>query len=218
MRQLWRQAGPFAVPMFVLGLMQWIGTLASPALFERAPLFLVLLSPRTPFLLYASASSPLALFLLVASVRMLVADPLNYGIGRRFGPAVTQRWVRRGGWRAWIVHVSERTIDRCGVVGVACRPNAMMLALAGSRRLNPWATGTAAVAGTVAYATALAVTADAAADPLGALVARARAILAPLWADVADTSPAVVVLVVAATVAATAAWFATRSWLRLARA
>lgn len=203
------------MPLLLLGVMQWIGTLASPALFDRSPLLLAFLSPRAPFLLYASASSPFVVFLLIASVRMLIADPLNYCIGRRFGPAVTQRWASRGGCAEKVVGLSERIIDRCGVVAVACRPNAMMLALAGSRRLNPWATGAAAVIGTVTYAAALALTADAAADPMGALVGWARTTASPLWQDLSSASAAVLFLVVAATAGATLAWFAIRGRLRL---
>lgn len=213
----WRQAGPFAVPLVLLSTMQWAGTLASPALIERTPLLLVLLSPRAPFLLYASATSPLGLFLFVASFRMLLADPLNYCIGRRFGPAVTQRWASAGR-RAAVVRASERVFDRCGLVAVTCRPNAMMLALAGARRLNPWATATAAVTGTVAYATALALTADAAADPSQRLAAWARQVAAPAWHELASAPATQVVLIVAAVVLSTALWFLTRARLRPLRA
>ena len=213
----WRQAGPFAVPLVILSTMQWVGTLASPALIERTPLLLVLLSPRAPFLLYASATSPLGLFLLVASFRMLLADPLNYCIGRRFGPAVSRRWAGTGR-RAAVVRASERVFDRCGLVAVMCRPNAMMLALAGARRLNPWATATAAVTGTVAYASALALTAGAAADPVQRVGGWARETAGPAWHQVASTPAAQVVLVVAAVAFSTALWFLTRARLRPLRA
>jgi hypothetical protein len=207
------------VPFLALAVLQWVGTLSGPALLDRWPLLVVLMSPRAPFLLYASATSPLGLFLLVASFRLLLADPLNYCIGRRYGAGMTERFARRGRG-ASLVRLSERCFDRCGLVAVALRPNALMLALAGARRLNPWATGTAAVAGTVAYAVGIAVTADAAADPMGRLVRWAGGTVDPDWFEVTNTEMAVTaaVLVVAAVGGGVLLRSPLRSRLRSARA
>jgi membrane protein DedA with SNARE-associated domain len=194
LRRGWRTAGPFAVPLVALAAMQWIGTLASPALYDRAPLALAFLSPRTPFLIYASSHSPIVLFVLVASIRSLLADPINYCIGRRLGPAVFQRIEDRGGTAYKVIRISERVIDRFGVLAVACRPNGAMLALAGSRRLNPVATGLAAVFGTVTYVTALALTADAAANPAQKLFGWVGSLGAPLRHQVLSPSPGLPVL------------------------
>lgn len=165
----WRRLGPVAVPLGLLTAMQWSGTLASPALYDQAPLALVFLSPRTPFLLYASVRSPVVLFVVVAAVRLLLADPLNYSLGRRFGPGIADRFRRRGRRTARLVAASERVLDRCGVLAVGLRPNAMMLALAGARGLPPVATAVAATTGTVAYVLLLVLTAGAVDDPVRAL-------------------------------------------------
>ena len=208
LRHGWRSTGPFALPLLVLAAMQWVGTFASPALYDRAPLALAFLSPRTPFLIYASSEAPLLLFVLVASIRSLLADPVNYALGRRLGPAVFERVERRGGTAYRVVKISERVIDRLGVLAVACRPNGAMLALAGSRRLNPLATGVAAVAGTTTYLTALALTADAAANPAQALLDRLVGLVAPLWRDGLEPVPGATVAAVVLAAAGGVLWWA----------
>lgn len=202
LRRTWRTTGPLAAPLLVLTAMQWIGTFASPALLQPAPLLLAFLSPRTPFLLYASSQSPLVLFVVVASIRALAADPINYCIGRKLGPALFARLEARGGRAARVIRLSERVIDRCGVVAVACRPNAAMLGLAGARRLNPVATGIAAVVGTTSYLTVLALTAGAVASPIQGVVNWLSAEARNAWDQLAATPPAVPAAAAAVVVAA----------------
>ena len=71
------------------------GTLAAPMLYQR-PLLLMALSPRFVFVAIAAGHSPLPLFVAVGLVRLTVADPLNYALGRVLGSRVaTSRFFRR---------------------------------------------------------------------------------------------------------------------------
>jgi membrane protein DedA with SNARE-associated domain len=205
-----RTVGPLALPLLVLSVMQWVGTLASPALYERAPLLLAFLSPRAPFLLHASSHSPLVAFVVVAGVRSLLADPVNYCIGRRLGPGLYRRIEGRGGVACRVMRCSEWVIDRCGVVAVACRPNGVMLALAGSRRLNPVATGLAAVTGTLAYVSALALTAEAAASPLSRISSWIGSVPAGAWHHATGPSLPAVAAVLSVLSGAVVWWFRSR--------
>jgi hypothetical protein len=57
------------------------GTLAAPLLYDR-PLLLMALSPRFIFVALAAGQAPLPLFVAVGLVRLTIADPINYAIGR----------------------------------------------------------------------------------------------------------------------------------------
>ena len=205
-----RTAGPLALPLVVLSIMQWAGTLASPALYDRSPLLLAFLSPRAPFLLHASSHSPLVAFIVVAAIRSLLADPVNYCIGRRLGPGLYRRIEGRGGMARRVMRCSEWVIDRVGVVAVACRPNGAMLALAGSRRLNPVATGVAAVVGTLLYVSALALTADAAASPLSRVTSWLGSLPAGAWHHATGPSIPAIAAVLAVMFGAVVWWFRSR--------
>lgn len=64
-----------------------LGDLLSPALRDRHPMALVLLTPRTPYLVAAADEVPFAVFLVAAVVRLCAADPLHFMLGRTTGPA-----------------------------------------------------------------------------------------------------------------------------------
>lgn len=209
-----RSAGPLAVPLLVLTVAQWTGTLVGPALLARHPLPVTVLSPRAPFLAFASTQSPFLLFLVVATVRLVLADPVNYLLGRRFGPGVSS-WISGRGRRAGrLISSSERFFDRWGLVAVALRPNQVMLVLAGSRGLRPSATFAAATAGTVAYVVLLAATAGAVAGPVALVASSCGPAVGGVWASCSGSPLAVAAsLSAAATVAAVVGMV----WLRSRR-
>ena len=108
----------------------------------RWPLVLAGLSPRVPFLLLAAGHSPFVLFLIVATARLLVADPIHYALGRRHG---ADRIAPR----------IQRVVGRFGLAAVAVKPVGPVLAAAGATRLDPKLVFIADLAGTVAYLVAI---------------------------------------------------------------
>jgi hypothetical protein len=180
-------AGPYAAPLVVLTALSWTGTLSAPVLVQHSPLLLILLAPRSVFLLVAADRSALLLFLLAATVRLCAADPVNYLIGKRYGTgAIT--WVsQRGRWANVGVQLWTRAFNRCGYLAVFLRPNQLMLVMAGSQRLRPGRTATAAVTGTVTYLLLLAGAATVLRAPAAALLTS----ISP-WLAATSWSPAVI--------------------------
>jgi hypothetical protein len=115
------------------------------------PLVLVLLSPRLPFLLLASSSTPLALLFAVATVRLCVTDAQYFMLGRRYGSTALS-WMpggeRVGKW--W------RRLPVCApLLLVLVRPVGRHLAMAGSTPLSAAAVGVADVTSTALYVMAV---------------------------------------------------------------
>lgn len=128
-----------------------IGTVGSPLLVDL-PLLLMGMSPRLAFLTIAARHAPLVPFLAVGTVRLALADPVHYDLGRRFGdraftrlPARVEGWIRRSG--PW-----QRPV--CAVA-VLLRPNGMHLTWAGSQRLPVSLVVVLDVVGTIAYLAAV---------------------------------------------------------------
>lgn len=140
------------LPLAVLTILSTAGTAAAPSLAANQPLVLVAMAPRLAFLTMASRKVGLAPFLAVGLVRLCLADPFHFALGRRHGTAAVDKLAARapgilGRAVAWV-----RTLaGRCVPVLVFLRPNGTNLAIAGastSRRLH---VAVADVAGTVAY-------------------------------------------------------------------
>lgn len=133
------------LPLALLSAVSWIGTLAAPRLAGR-PLLLVALSPRVAFLTLAAHRVALLPFLAVGMLRLCVADPFNFVLGRRHGTAVLAR-ARRFRPLAWF----QDTAGRCVPLLVFLRPSGASLALAGATRTRTAAVVVADLVGTAAY-------------------------------------------------------------------
>ena len=72
----------------VLTVLSWAGTLSAPVILSY-PLLLVALSPRLTFLGLAAAATSLPVFVLIGGIRLLLADPINFDLGRRSAPALS---------------------------------------------------------------------------------------------------------------------------------
>jgi hypothetical protein len=147
-------------PILVLTVVSFVGTAAAPLLVAN-PLVLVALSPRMVFLLLAADRSPAWVFVLVATVRMCLADPFHYRLGRRQGPLVLER-VHRFGRR--LPSPIGRLVHRCVAAGdghlalaaVAVRPVGRHVMWAGARAVCPRRVAAADVTSTVALCSMLA--------------------------------------------------------------
>ena len=150
------EAQAYAAPIAAVSLISALGTVAAPALAGN-PLLLVALAPRLPFLLLAAHRTPALLLLVVATARLCVTDVHYFALGRRWGPAATERLQRlRSRWRLpswrrppWLPARST------AILAVLIRPVGRHVALAGAGGASPVSVAIADVAGTVAYVVAV---------------------------------------------------------------
>ncbi|MEO1064645.1 MAG: hypothetical protein AAFZ07_24760 [Actinomycetota bacterium] len=142
------------VPLAVLTAMSTIGTVGAPALWST-PMLLVALAPRLPFLLVAASSTALLPFVVVASARLLVADPFHFDLGRRHGPTMSNAVGRRLPTRLRRLGAAvgpDRPGHRwCCCAALVLRPSSRILAWSGAIGLRPSLVAGLDVGGTVAY-------------------------------------------------------------------
>lgn len=139
------------VPLAGLSAISAVGTASAPALLQW-PLLLVALSPRLTFLTLAATQVHWAPFLVVATARLFVADPLHHRLGQVCGasalgrlPGPLRRWAER-----------SATLQRpVAAVAVLLRPNGPCLAWAGSQGLSATVVHPLAITGTVVYVLAV---------------------------------------------------------------
>src|SRR4051794_26901464 len=82
----------FAVPLGVLTVLGYLGDAFAPTLLDRAPLVLLASSARLRTLLLVSPSVAAAPFFVVGVLRLVIADPLFFAFGRRYGDT-SIRWM-----------------------------------------------------------------------------------------------------------------------------
>jgi hypothetical protein len=133
------------LPLAILSLVSTGGTLAAPVLQGRNPLLLMALSPRVPFLLLAVPNVGIVPFVAIGTVRLCLADPFHFRLGRRLG------WLRHSPGRLAPRLVGHRWARPAAAAAVVLRPNGRHLALAGAVGLRAWAVITLDLAGTVLY-------------------------------------------------------------------
>ena len=115
------------------------GDLLSPALLEGQPLLLLMLNSRTIYLVAVARRLPLAVFVLVATVRLCAADPLHFLLGRSVGRAASPR-VR---WLRPLARRLPAPASPLWLAVVALSPTAKTMVVAGAARVP--ARGVAAV-------------------------------------------------------------------------
>jgi len=133
------------LPLAILSLVSAAGTLAAPVLQGDNPLLLMALSPRVPFLLLAVPHVGFVPFVAIGTLRLCLADPFHFRLGRRLG------WLRHGRGRLAPRLVGHRWARPAAAVAVVLRPNGRHLALAGAVGLRAWAVIILDLAGTVLY-------------------------------------------------------------------
>jgi len=140
------EARRLLLPLAALTLVSSLGTAAAPGLTHR-PLLLVALSPRLAFLTMASRKVALIPFLVVGTIRLCVADPFHFVLGRRHGSAALDRL---GGQRGW-VRALRRIAGRSVPLLVFLRPSGTNLAIAGASKGRVAQVVAADLVGTLAY-------------------------------------------------------------------
>ena len=139
------EARRLLLPLAVLTIVSTAGTAAAPTLTHQ-PLVLMALSPRLAFLTLAAKDTAFVPFLVVGLIRLCLADPFHFALGRRHGTRALDRLAR------FKLLTSIRNMTRHGVpVLVFLRPNGTNLAIAGASPTNKLHVALADVAGTLAY-------------------------------------------------------------------
>ena len=139
------EARRLLLPLAALTILSTAGTAAAPTLTHQ-PLVLMALSPRIAFLTHAANNTSFVPFLIVGLVRLCLADPFHFALGRRHGTKALDRFGR------FKLVERIRNLTRHGVpVLVFLRPNGTNLAIAGASSTNRLHIALADVAGTLAY-------------------------------------------------------------------
>jgi membrane protein YqaA with SNARE-associated domain len=88
--------GPFLVPLLLLKAINAIGYLMMFTLADRAPALLLAMTPNLAVLASTSHRLPTAAFFSLAIGRLLLADPINYWLGKRsaqFATRTNREWL-----------------------------------------------------------------------------------------------------------------------------
>lgn len=126
-----------SAPLAVLSILSLLGTGLMPALAPHHPLLLVALAPRSVYVLAVAAHAPLVPLVVVAAVRLMVADPFHFRLGRMHGAALARRAER------WI------PLRSAGAALVVASPTGKVLALAGAAGVPVRRVAAADAAGTL---------------------------------------------------------------------
>jgi membrane protein DedA with SNARE-associated domain len=137
-----------AVAVLVVG--SFIGQALSPTLVNDAPLLLIVLNPRSSFLLLVSHQVELWAFLAVGFVRLVIGDPILYLLGLWYGDAARRFLRDQGGGFDGMIGWLDRWFPRIGPVLVFVAPNTWVCLLAGISRMRVRVFAVLNVSGTIA--------------------------------------------------------------------
>lgn len=182
-----RSPGPpgVAVGLMAVVVLSVVGTLAgaalAPTLVDTHPLWLLALDARTRHLaLAAAADVSLVGWATVALLRLVVADPAFYLLGRWYGDRAREWLVRAAPIASSRMETAERVFRRFGWPLVAVAPNGAVCFAAGTTGLAPAAFGALNVAGTVGRLVLVWWLGDVFEGPLDAVLGFIRDFRAPL--------------------------------------
>ncbi|MDP9070994.1 MAG: hypothetical protein M3N68_06875 [Actinomycetota bacterium] len=124
-------------PILVVIVVGTIGNAIHPSLVNNHPLWLVAMEPRNRYLLLVAEKVSFVPFLVVATVRRLVSDPLFYLLGYLYGDSGV-RWIeRKMGEGGSVVRTMERGFSRAAPAMVFLFPGAIVCVLAGATGMSP---------------------------------------------------------------------------------
>jgi len=156
-------------PILVVVVVGTLGNMFHPQLLRDHPLWLVAMEPRNRFLLLVAGKVDFVPFLLVATVRRLVSDPLFYLLGVLYGESAVRWAERRMGDDVGIVRAVERGFRRAAPAMVFLFPGAIVCVLAGATGMRAATFLVLNLAGTVTAVTVLYRFAEFLDGPLGAV-------------------------------------------------
>lgn len=123
-------------PILAVVVIGTLGNMFHPRLLNDHPLLLVAMEPRNRYLLLVAEKVSFVPFLVVATIRRLVSDPLFYLLGFLYGDNGV-RWVERKlGDTAGLVRGMERGFAKAAPVMVFLFPGAIVCVLAGATGMS----------------------------------------------------------------------------------
>ena len=155
-------------PIVVLAIVGTITTALTPALAAKHPLLLIALEARNRNLVLARRVDFLP-FLLVASFRRTLTDPLYYLLGYYYGDRAV-RWLEVKAGMGSYARLMERVFRKASYFAVFLFPGAVVCALAGVIRMRFPVFLALNVTGTLAAVISLKVFGDAISEPVEALI------------------------------------------------
>ena len=136
-------------PILAVVVVGTVGNAIHPTLVNSHPLLLVAMEPRNRYLLLVADKVSFVPFLVVATVRRLVSDPLFYLLGYLYGDRGV-RWIeRKMGEAGTLVQTMESGFAKAAPVMVLLFPGAIVCVLAGATGMSPLLFLVLNVAGTV---------------------------------------------------------------------
>jgi hypothetical protein len=146
-----RRAGLLCGAIAAFNALTLVGDLLSPTLLAHRPVLLVLLSPRTAYLVAVADDVPFPVFFAAAFVRLSAADPLHFLLGRTTGPAALTAARRIGVLRRVVDRLPQAgPVSPLWLVGIVGSPTAKTMCAAGAAGLPARGAAAANVAGTAA--------------------------------------------------------------------
>jgi hypothetical protein len=141
------EARRLLIPLAVLTVISSLGTVAAPGLAHSKPLLLVALSPRLSFLAIAAPRTGLLPFLVVAGIRLCLADPFHFVLGRKHGSHAIAKLANRNA----VLRATHRVASHSIPLLVFLRPTGTNLAIAGASKGHAVQIAAADVVGTIVY-------------------------------------------------------------------
>lgn len=124
-------------PIVAVVVVGTLGNMFHPRLLRDHPLWLVAMEPRNRYLLLVADKVDFVPYLLVATIRRLISDPLFYVIGYLYGDSGV-RWIeRRLGDDVGLVRAMERGFRKAAPLMVFLFPGAIVCVLAGATGMSP---------------------------------------------------------------------------------
>ena len=155
-------------PIIVLAAVGTITTALTPALAARHPLLLITLEARNRNLILAREVDFVP-FILIATFRRLLTDPLYYALGWFYGERAV-RWLEVKAGLGSYARMMERIFQKASWPAVFFFPGSVVCALAGVVRMRFTTFLALNVAGTLAAVIALKAFGDVVATPVEAVV------------------------------------------------
>ncbi len=157
------------VPITALTVVSTVATALTPTLLAEHPLLLVALEPRNRNLVLTASRVDALPFIVFATVRRVVSDPLFFALGRLYGNGAL-RWIeRRAGGGARLVPLAERVFARASPLMVFLFPGILVCVLAGAVGMRTRPFLVLNISGTVAAVVALRFFAQQLDGPVGAI-------------------------------------------------
>jgi membrane protein DedA with SNARE-associated domain len=156
-------------PIVVLAIVGTVTTALTPALAAKHPLLLILLEARNRNLILARRVDFWP-FLLVATLRRTLTDPLYFLLGRYYGEGAV-RWLEVKAGLGSYAQLMEKVFKKASHPAVFLFPGAVVCALAGVVGMRFGVFIALNVAGTITAVLALKVFGDAVADPVEDIIA-----------------------------------------------